>query len=85
MVSHTCRSVTQVEYISSDMDTIDLPEIYAPECECVYFRQVTQAHVTTTTCNTFTPQIKGAAPGYISYVVQLAGLHMKYSRSTTGQ
>ena len=35
------------------MDTTDLPEIYAqaaraqPEYECIYFRQITSAHVTT--------------------------------------
>ena len=35
------------------MGTSDLPEIYAQairaqsECECVYFRQITSAHVTT--------------------------------------
>ena len=35
------------------MGTSDLPEIYTqatraqPECECIYFRQITSAHVTT--------------------------------------
>ena len=53
-----------MEYISCNMGTCDLPEIYtlalglrprarvyisAPSCSCVYFRQITRAHVTTTT------------------------------------
>jgi len=43
-----------VEYISYNMGTFDLPEIYTlalgPSCSCVYFRQITRAHVITITC-----------------------------------
>ena len=43
-----------VKYVCSscNMDTNDLPEYMhehkaQPECECIYFRQITSAHVTT--------------------------------------
>jgi len=36
------------------MGTFDLPEIYTlalgPSCSCVYFRQITRAHVIIITC-----------------------------------
>jgi len=45
-----------VGYISYNMGTFDLPEIHTrargpagPECKCVYFRQITRAHVITIT------------------------------------
>jgi len=44
-----------VGYISYYMGTFDLPEIYTlalgpgPSCSCVYFRQITRAHVITIT------------------------------------
>jgi len=45
-----------VGYISYNMGTFNLPEIYAlalgrcaPSCSCIYFRQITRAHVITTT------------------------------------
>ena len=41
----------------------DLPDMYAlsPRALGIHIMQIPRAHVTTITCNTFTPQIKGNA------------------------
>jgi len=44
------QPIGAVGYISYNIGTFDLPEIYTlalgPSCSCVYFRQITRAHVT---------------------------------------
>ena len=57
---------TEVIHITCNMCARDLPDMYAlipwacgPRASGIHIRQIPRAHVTTITCNTFTPQIKG--------------------------
>jgi len=82
LICYWVNLLLKVEHISYTMGTCSLPDIYThlpsgPQGNAYISGKALMPILHTCTCNTFTPEIKGAARGYIWYVAQLARLIAK--------